>query len=298
MTRKVKKYRVSFHAISVMPNDELVDPFAGMIGVANRQYIDHATQNGVTRQIWRLEPEGAPAESIRGQLRKLRREDLPEIGSTDQDGRQLDLPENEGVIEKNFFIFYRRRNLLVWHSNGNASNTNQFAKLLSTIWNCPVTIDPLIEADAMRRLLKDGVEVKNLQVSLPRPTNGGLYPNNDFSEDTVRLLNRSGGDRIKVSIGVDGRTKERRGKALFNVAKEYISDMLSMGASTLKADVIEDGVCHPIDLIANRVQCIQEAEVDSKYPANDAMFDLLRAAKDECNDAITAYFGEGDRAME
>lgn len=297
MANKLKKYSISFFAVTVAPNELFNDPLVGLVGANAGTFPRTAARNGITRELWTIDRVDKPTSQIEGQLRKFRTEDLPEIGRAGEDARPIELLENEGVIEKNFFILYEQTGLLAWHTNGNGSSTNQFAKFLESIWNCKVSIDPLIEADALRRLLRQNVEMKSLEVSLPRPANGEHYPNNDFSEHTLGLLNESEGDRIKIKINIDGRSRQGATRRLSSATKGFVSDMLNMGATSLKAGVVEDGFEHPIDLIADRVQCVQEAEVDSKYPSNDDMFNLLRAAKDECSDAITAYFGEGDSAL-
>lgn len=74
----------------------------------------------------------------RGVLAKLRSDQLPHAGQLGGVERELDLAEEEGLIEKNFFLYYSSRNLLVYQRNGNASRSQRFAEYLTDFWGRPL----------------------------------------------------------------------------------------------------------------------------------------------------------------
>lgn len=297
MTSQNKKYRILFYQLSIQPTEEVATPWQGLQLILQRSLPSYSQQNGMTREVWRPRTDlPAHRRHIFGQFRRFRNQDLPEIGAAGAEGRELEIDENEGLIEKNFFALFPRHNILAWHLNGHGSTPLQFARTLGDIWGCKVTAAPIIGVDALRRLMSGGSILKSLKVSLPRPTNPDLYPEADFSREVMRLLDGSGGDSLQVSIGVDTRRGDSRG-GLVNTLKSAAQEFLTLGATNLKATLIEGDTEGCVDLISDRIQSVQEAETASRYPAATIMHQLIMNAREECDDEITAYFedGEGER---
>ncbi|WP_300523254.1 hypothetical protein [Alcanivorax sp.] len=297
MSTRMRNYRIDFYQINIHPTDDVRNPWAGFNGIEIGLFADRAHHNGVTREIWRLRTDLPGPEHYFGQFRKFRNEDLPEVGSAGSAGRDIDLEDDEGIIEKNFFAFFRQHNILAWHMNGHGSTPNQFAKVLSEIWSCRVSIDPVVGSDALRRLMNGGTILTGLSLSIPRPTNPDIYLESEFGRDTLNLLNGSGGDSLKLAINVDARRGDSEG-GLVNEWKAALRDLLRIDVRNARATVNEGGFEDTINLIADRVQSTQQAETDSKFPSSRVMNDLIIAARNECNESITEYFGEGGNVLD
>lgn len=83
---------------------------------------------------------------------------------------------------------------------------------------------------------------------------------------------------------------------LTGAIKQTLRNLHALGATTAKATVIEDGLQHTIDLIADRVSSRQRTETDGRPPA-ETMYGLIDNAREECSEAIDGYFGAVDNAL-
>ncbi|MFP1683371.1 DUF6731 family protein [Alloalcanivorax sp. C16-1] len=291
MATKTKRYRIDFYQLNIHPTDTVRDPWEGLEAIQAGLLPDQATHNGLTRELWQLDDSKPGTRHFFGQFRKFRTEDLPEVGAAGANARSLELAENEGVIEKNFFIFYKQHNILAWHLNGHGSSPKQFAQVLQESWGTRVTADPIIASDALERLMNNGTILKSVSLSVARPTNPEVYVRTDFARDTMGLLNGSGGDSMRISLSVDGRRGDSQG-GLVEGWKSTLRDFMRIGVRTAKAKIEEGGFEEHIDLIADRVQSYQEVETDAKYPSRNAMHGLIVAARQECDGPIQQYFGD------
>lgn len=246
---------------------------------------------GYTRDLWALRNRQRP-QSFVGQFRKFRTADLPEVGAAGGDAEQLDLEEGQGLVERNFFVYYPDRQLVGWHTNGHASSPRQFARFLGEILSTDVSIDPVLEPDAARRLMAGGIDATEILFTVARPKNPDMYPNDDFSRSMVGLMSEVDADSMHLKLRVDARRADTAGK-LATRAKRALRDIYrSMEVTTARATVIEDGYEHPIDLIADRVVSRQTVEVDARYPSAEIMYELIDTARRECEESIHEYFGE------
>lgn len=290
-TVATKKFHVDFFQLVFDGiNGEIQSPYAGFVAVKDG-VINSIDKNGdYSRELWNLEKK-IPARSIRGELRKFRTSDLPEIGSMGQKAEQLELEDGQGIIERNFFVYYEKHHILAWHRNGHGSTARQFAKTLSKLFNASVQALPVVKTDAIERLLRGEIELKRIEVSLPKPTNPELYDSNDFCKTTLNMMSESYADSMMLSLNIDSRKPGSEGR-LSSKMKRVIAEFVDLGATKARAHA--DGVMEPIDLITDRVSSTQEVETNVRYPTSASMFAMLDRARDECSEDIEAYFGVTD----
>lgn len=291
----IKTYRVDFYQISLQPTANLADPEAGLKDVATGVLASTHNDGSHVREIYGLEIR-PNARSIGGRFRKFRTADLPEIGSVGEPAEEIILAGGQGLIEQNFFVWYREHNVLAWHVNGHASPPARFQAFLSHIWGTQVRIDPIIQADAIRRLMSGDVEVKKLKLTLPKPTNPELFPNDNYSPHVLKLMNQSGADSIHIEMGVNLKLNPQGG--LGEGVKAFLRSITSMGATTARA-IVEgdaDGI-HPIDLVADRVFASIASDSNSRFPLPATMYQLIDGAHRDCQEAINDYFGSVEGAL-
>ena len=121
-------------------------------------------------------------ETFKGVFAKFRAGDLPHIGSRDSlHERPIDMEESEGLIEKNYFLYDKRYQLLTFQVNGNGCNINQVGNLFTSIAGAAVTFNPVLRPDAIERIINGGLNPVKYQISLARPSNPDLLPDDDFS---------------------------------------------------------------------------------------------------------------------
>lgn len=286
-------YKIDFYQISLTPTADVQSVRAGfssMLDGTIRNVVDGG--RGYTRELFGLTRR---RRSLGGVLRKFRTSDLPAIGAIGRATEDIPLGPDQGVIEENFFVYYREHDLLGWHINAHGSHPSRFAEFLSAVWDTEVVIEPVIQPDAARRLMSGGTELKKIIVTIPRPTNPDLYPNDNFSSSVLTAMGNAGADTLHLEMGVDlRRSSDNR---LARAVKQTLRNLHSLGASTAKATVIEDGFQHTIDLIADRVSSRQRAETDGRPPA-ETMYGLIDDAREECSEAIDGYFGTMENALD
>lgn len=288
------KHKIDFYVLSLTPTATYPTVAAGFDAIRTGtvgKVVDE--RGGYTRELHGLglRPNGSSFGAI---LRKFRTEDLPSICTVGGEPTDITLNDDEGIIEQNHFVFYKQNNLVGWQINGHGSHPNRLAIFLSKLWHTRVEITPVIQPDAVRRLMEGEVELKKISVSIPRPTNPDLYRNDDFGHTILTAMSEAGADSLHLEMGVDlRRSPDSR---LAQPLKKTMQLLRSLVATTAKAQVIEDGYQHTIDLVADRVSSYQEPESEGRLPA-ESMYQLIENASDECSEAIREYFGTVEQAL-
>ncbi|MED0060465.1 hypothetical protein RCU70_04180 [Escherichia marmotae] len=290
-----KSYKIEFFQLNLAPNQNVSSIRDLFEALADGEYETSLEIGGFTREVWGLVFDRF-ANSVCGQFRKFRNTDIPEIGSIGEDAEQIELDDDQGLIEKNFFVYYEQNDLLAWHKNAHSSGINQFVNFLSSVAGVKVTAGPIIQSDAIARLMSGDVELKKIEFTLPRPTNPQLYPQDDFGSTILSMMNSADADSLKISMGIDLRRTDTEGK-LANRLKSTLRNLVSNGASTARAHVLEDGIEYPIDLIADRVFSLQSVETNTHFPPSFTMYGIIDTAKAECQEELDAYFGATEDAL-
>lgn len=289
-------FRIDFYQVTLTATGQIPDPDSGFRWMLRNRPLQ-SDAAGMVRDIYGL---SANRTGIQGQLRKFRMDDFPEVGSIGRDAAQLDLDEDQGLVEKNYFRFEPDSSVLAWHSNSHGSTPNQFAKVLRDIWGTKVKLLPLVKGNAARRILAGQVDVKRVDLSIPVPTNPDYFPANDFSRSMIDLLRSAGGDRLKIQISADARRVNPGERAsLSRGIKRGIAELVTDGAASIaKVEAYEEGnVVEPIDLVAERVYATQVIDHVGKYPAPARMYQALRDSFNDVQGELDEYFGTPDRRL-
>lgn len=288
-----KKYKIDFYQLGLTATPQVPSPVEGfrlfLDGGIDTSYRDST----YTRELFGLgERNGG---SWVGVLRKFRTEDLPEVARLGGEPEDINLEEGEGLVERNCFVFYPGHNLIGWQVDTHGSSPSRFRNFLSHLWGTRVSLDPVIQPDAVDRLMSGSIEMKEIDISVARPQNPDFFPNDEFSSSVLEMLNSAEAHSIRLHLGVDLR-RDRRGR-LSNLLKYGLRGLSGAGATTAKAEVFDaDGVQHTIDLIADRVSSVQETDTDGRVVPN-TLYSLIDVAKQECQAVLDEYFGTNDEAL-
>ena len=135
------------------------------------------------------------------------RDDAPNIRDHHGVERPIVMQPGEHLIEKNHFIFYKERELLVWQVNARASHVSRFEQYLSSAAGLVVGFDDIISAASFKRI-NEGV-VKKLEVRIAAPKNPNLIPSTDWTSRAFQIMSGVGATSIKIDVST------RTGKALW-----------------------------------------------------------------------------------
>lgn len=233
---------------------------------------------------------------FRGVICKLRLSDIPHKGSLSGTEEELALASNEGLIEKNYFIFYSDHQLLVFQDNFHGTSMAMFSHFLTTFVKAATTFNPVIRAETLSRLMAGDTEVRKIDLSIARPTNPDLFPKDDFSVELLRLLQSSDAARISVKLTANG--PGMRGNTLYNNVKNSLRSLVeSNSVKKAQVEVESDGRIMPIDLVADRLYSRQIVEMKGRYPYPPLMFQALETARSEMSDELAQYFGENQNPI-
>jgi hypothetical protein len=293
---ELRRYWIDFFQIDHVATPQFPSVVDGFNSILDRSLAPIFNLGGYTRDIHRPIQRTSPLpRSYAGQFRKFRTSDLPEIGAAGEDAQALELAENQGLVERNFFVFYPEHNVLGWCRNGHGNTAMQFGSFLGNLWGTRVTLNPILQPDAVHRFMRGEVQLKRLEITIPRPTNPDMYPDDDYSRATMELMNSAGADSLHLVMGIDTRRKDTEGtlKAHWKHTLARLSGM----ASTAKAVVYDDGIEHPIDLIADRISSPQDIETNARFPPAATLYAAIDTAREECRGAIHDYFGSLGTAL-
>ena len=292
-----KAFGVHFFVGQVGANDEAGHLKDMLQSIIDDQLVTVSTYGSMTYEIRDLESHSNGA-TYTGVLAKFRTDDFPHVGEPGGEEEELNIGDNQGLIEKNHFIFHRQNQLLVWQVNGNASSEKRLGEVLSDISNETVVFNPVFQPDAVRRLMRGNVTPLSLEFTIARPTNTDLIPRNQWNEGLLSLMGQAGGARFSAKITSDSRSAEGDKRKLMPRMKSALKELSGMdGVTKAKFIVEEDGIKHPLDLLEDRVKSSQTVEMIGRYPSVRSMYSALRRAKTEQQAALDEYFGQDGNAL-
>lgn len=257
-------------------------------GSTGSGYIrDHA---GYLFELRKLSREGS---LIWGEFAKFRRDDLPHLGKPGGEEHQLDVAEGQGLIEKNFFCYRLEDDLLIYQVNNHGSRESQLAAYISDAIEATLVFNPVIQAESAGRLMSGG-EVRELNLSFARPTSPEMYPDDDFSDTMLDMMNSLGGSRVTLTI--KGRKSAASNEERFlnsRVVKTLAAAFARESyTSVARVDVSDNGVEHPIDLLADRIRSTQSVLMAGRYPVKRSIHEAINSAFAEKREALYAVLGE------
>ncbi|WP_053932181.1 DUF6731 family protein [Pseudomonas coronafaciens] len=253
------------------------------------------TSYGSTKELYDLR-KWSSAKSYAGEIRRIRQSELPEVGALGRKSKQLELDPDEGVIERNFFVYHADNSLLVFHRNDDGNSASHLAQLLTVSAGVPFFAHPVIQPDQAENLLLGKMDIKRFAIRIPKPTNPMLYPQNSTSARTLELLENSGADSIEVIFSIDKKIDTSAGR-LSSALQSSIGSLLSLGATKANLELDENGRIYPVDLIANRLYSKQSISTNSTFPSSEVMYQLADKAKTDQEVSINEYFGTTSRII-
>lgn len=227
-----------------------------------------------------------------GALCKFRTTDLPLAGKPGGVERELDLDDDEGLIEKNHFLFQNENNLLVFQRNGHAARVNRLSEYLTSYFGETIVFNPVIQPDAIERLMDEELEPVSLDLSYTPPKNRDFFPDDDWGKRLALLAADGNGARIKVSLSADRRSADTAKHHLWQGIKKSAAAIAGTNnASVARVKVTDGNVEYPIDLIADRLVANEEVEMIGRYPSRESIYSSLRRALESKRDELNEIFG-------
>jgi len=264
------------------------------------QYAAKDNQNGPVhpdgRFSYELRDLSVRGGSVQGVFAKFRSDQIPHIGQAGGREREIRIAENEGLLEKNHFIYRPSDQLLVFEQNGHGSRPARLARYVTEQAGETLNFDPVLQSDAVERLMRGQAEMRAMRVSFARPTNPDHFPDDEWTRDLMKQMAIAGGSTVALSITSDSRSDNEERSKLSARMKNAVTALMRSGyARTVRVRVEEDGIEHPIDLMADRITSVQSVTMAGKYPVRGSIYAALNSAFEEQRDAIYAVIGPPEK---
>lgn len=283
----IKKYTIDFFLVDIRDQQNQPVSFTHILEQMQQGDIGTVTHYAdYHRDIWGI--HRSPAGRYSAQFRKLRQTDLPEIGEMGTQSQPIHLAENQGVIEKNCFMFDPELNIIAWHNNLHAATPKALSEVLSLLTQKSVKIYPIIKLDSFRQLLENrALTIKNIDIAFAKPTNPEAFNTNEpISGHLLNLLTQTGADKLDLKLAIDARMNSSSG-SLSQTFKDSLNALLNLSPSRARLHVrneVEE--CDfPIDLIMDRVRSFQKVNVADNITSLPSilLFEAIEKAFDEVN---------------
>lgn len=227
-------------------------------------------------------------ESFKGVLAVLR-DEAPHIRDGSGNERPIELEQDERLIEKNYFLHFKNRELLVWQVNGKGSHVNRLEAYLTHLSGFPVVFADIINSATLEKL--DQGPIRRIKFKIARQRNAEAIDPNCWESRAFELM--GGVDATTLSIEVATRRKK---KGLSDSVKEAVHRLMDR-TETRGIEVRLLGDEEPIDIFADRIKDRIQVSMHGLYPVASEMFAELSSAKDRQAEALDAYFGVGSNVL-
>lgn len=287
-----KSYTVGFYTFG------LANDFEGTIADLLQTWIDAGSAPVVARatskfEVRRLQRVG---NLFKGFIGKLRFDDLPHATRPGGNERELELEDDEGLIEKNFFLYFSQQGVFVYQHQANGATYTQFEQYLTETMGNTISLNPIIQPDAMRRLMRGEVKPRMVELTISKPA-ANFLGESRLTREMVALMNSSEGMRMHMKFSL-GPGRHGPLQALTNAFKSATAELMDHGiVTTAKFHVSEDGDTHPIDLLADRIVGSATVNLVGRYPREADIFHALDESWRVKMPLILESIGQGENAL-
>lgn len=205
-----------------------------------------------------------------------------------EDGREEDveLKPGHGLVEKNHFLFWPERNLLVYQRNPSGSHHTKLQRYFNLACNEPVELEPILTTDSYQRLLDPKARARKVDLSFQQPKDPSLYKEYEWTKEAMQLVRKVGGVSARLTI-----TMGRSPESLLSEIKNAAVVLARSGLARVARVKVEDQEA-PIDLIADRVvETIVVPLSDNGRPEAKDIYAALAQAETARRKDLRSFFG-------
>jgi hypothetical protein len=155
---------------------------------------------------------------------------LPYIGDENWDEHNIPLDDKKYIVERTYFIYYFKTDILVLSQNHLGPKDSDLAFLLFGFSDekKPVAFEAIWKKESVKELLETGSTLRSCEITLAAPRNFSITDydlSKSFSKSMIEMMAGMGGSHLKLSLR--GRASRRK-----NVSG-YLSDDVKSGIKEL-----------------------------------------------------------------
>lgn len=223
---------------------------------------------------------------IFGEIR-LYRDDAPHIGAPLQSDRQIPFKQGEHVLEKSFFLYSKKLNILALQLTSTIRTPGHFEKVIND--SKPkelIHIASIVESSALNRLTSMQSDIKKIECAIARPSTkkNTITPTDNWSKAALILADDAPGRMVFSLTGnMQGTTKN----PLDSSTIRHMIDGFKSGLFDSATATSTTG--ETIDLLSSRLRETIKPSMSGKYPFAGSIKDELIDAFQRQDHELRAY---------
>ena len=146
-----------------------------------------------------------------GVFAKFQHSDIPTIAVPSGEERDIDMSDDEGLLEKLYFLYIPEFDILVCRLTGTAAPLGSYlsAAFAPNFANKAIVFSPIIQTSAWERLMAEDALIQSFKMKIARPTNPELLPDDPWSKSLLGMFSSSEGAVITVKMAAELRKTTR-----------------------------------------------------------------------------------------
>jgi hypothetical protein len=238
-----KKIRVDFYQVNI-PESNLL--FKNIIQQVSEIPDDSSRTTNVYGFSVRLQNISRQLEFWRGDLVRIRMDELPTIVSLEGDVEPIDLEDDEGIGEETAFLYHIPTNVLMLQRNRygvSASRLARYFQVMSGEIN-KICFDPILKGDVMLRLAKMR-DITKFELRVAGVDDLSYLKNEDRGvEEVLNIRETFNSPNISLTVSVGNRNESLSVEGIKRTANNLFN-FAARGRSTVKK--IEVSGCNDDD---------------------------------------------------
>ncbi|WP_395701242.1 DUF6731 family protein [Aquabacterium sp.] len=284
MAKRSKAYKVDFFVVTDDDDPQNTVLFDLLNGIELTDALPLEAGEEEKYQIRSVQRMPGGGQAFKAVFGRCRFGERPVQGAEDGKEEDVELKPGHGLVEKNHFLFFGRRNLVVYQRNPGGSHYSRFQRYLRQVTHRNVTLAPILTSDAYERVLSGG-DARILDISFQQPRDPTFYADTTTA-DAIALVKKVGALNCRMRFSV-GRTRAR----LMGKMKDAAVILARHGLARVARVTLEDEK-EPIDLIADRIiETISVRLQDNGRPDPEDLYAALNEAMDKRRDDLARFFG-------
>ncbi|MFN4264437.1 MAG: DUF6731 family protein [Aquabacterium sp.] len=270
-----KSYQVRFATVTVGRRQEDITPLSPRLDRAFERHgskLPEVVIDGDNYQIRDLVLIGDVWQGVFARLK----DDAPHKVDAESNEHEISLDEGDRILEKCFFTYRRRRNLLTWQNNRSVATLSKLQLYLCQVLEDFASVNQCMnEAELEEILSRDLYEIQFSYARLPQTNgNGPRWAQADF--DRMRDLHAATGKFL---------FRAERGSSLGRRASQFVRQALTLqSVEKLRIRLTDD--TNPIDLFLAPVKDKITVPLVGRYPDERAMYEALEVAFDRNSELL------------
>lgn len=218
---------------------------------------------------------------------------LPTVYNTQtNDDKPIPLTKDDEVLEKSYFIYNSKRDLLSFHKNHLGPTAGDLSYMLFELSSLQLMcFEPIWKDPDLKALLDKGTILKSAEITiaLPRKLDNTLELKNKWCNEVMNMMSDTGMSRLTLRFFGRASTKKGFVGYLTDDVKQGFKEFLDCGGSLITKAKVRPTSGGTESLLDQELKSMMTVEVIDGYPTELEMKRALENATNECKAVLDKY---------